>query len=101
LRTAASALENALPATVLGVEPGATPATPATVEPLLIVAGGRLDPSLEEFAKENRVRLIHVSQASLGETANAGPEAIRDRALRLLQIPPGTMPGTPATSSPA
>jgi hypothetical protein len=89
LRTAARALQEALPH-----GDGAR-----SVEPLLILVGGRIDEPLQQFSAEQHVRLVHVSpRERLRAAMDAQGQALRGLALDLLGIPPGASAGAPAAS---
>lgn len=81
LRTAARALQSALPS-----PEGATVA----VTPLLVVVDGRIDDSLRDFAAEQGVALALIDgPALLSDLSRKREDEWRDLALTLLPIPPG------------
>lgn len=80
LRAAASALDRFLHTTGL---------TPAKVEPLLILIGGTLSESLQQFLKEEPIRIGQISNTSaLAEIlATDDPDALRALAHTYLSLP--------------
>jgi hypothetical protein len=77
LRTAAKALEDA------------SHGGDIQVNPLLIVVGGRIDESLQEFSVEEGVKLVQFSRGELNDVMNLKEPTLRQRTLELLKIPPG------------
>jgi hypothetical protein len=90
LRTAAKALQDALPS-----RGGA----PISVNPLLIVVGGRIDDALRLFSAEQGVKLVHFGREILRDSLPAEGQSRREHALQLLGIPPGNGTGATATES--
>jgi hypothetical protein len=90
LRTAAKALQDALPS---------RGDVPIRVNPLLIVVGGRIDDALRLFSEEQGVKLVHFGREIVRDSLPADGQSQRERALQLLGIPPGNGASAPATSS--
>jgi hypothetical protein len=90
LRTAAKALQDVMP----------RGAAPIAVNPLLIIVGGRVDDSLEQFSAEQGVKLVHLSgRGALDDALGVAGPALRERALQLLGIPPGMGSNAPLMGS--